>query len=87
MAPPIISKLYVFVVRTLIRGYRYSFSYLFGRTCRFQPTCSVYAEDALRIHGAWKGTCLALQRLSRCHPWGGHGYDPVPTPMKHEQDR
>lgn len=48
--------------------------------CRFTPTCSQYAMDALRAHGAWRGLWLAARRLARCHPWGGHGYDPVPAP-------
>jgi putative membrane protein insertion efficiency factor len=47
--------------------------------CRFTPTCSQYAIEALREHGALRGLCLAARRLARCHPWGGHGYDPVPA--------
>ncbi|MCX6898786.1 MAG: membrane protein insertion efficiency factor YidD [Verrucomicrobia bacterium] len=47
--------------------------------CRFTPTCSQYAMDALRAHGAWRGLWLAARRLARCHPWGGHGFDPVPA--------
>jgi putative membrane protein insertion efficiency factor len=46
--------------------------------CRFDPSCSAYAVDALEAHGAARGTILALRRLGRCHPWGGQGYDPVP---------
>ena len=46
--------------------------------CRFDPTCSTYALEALQQHGALKGSWLAARRLSRCHPWGGHGWDPVP---------
>jgi putative membrane protein insertion efficiency factor len=46
--------------------------------CRFDPSCSAYAMDALRTHGAARGTLLAVRRLARCHPWGGQGYDPVP---------
>lgn len=46
--------------------------------CRFTPSCSVYAREAFAAHGALRGTGLALRRLSRCHPWGGAGYDPVP---------
>jgi uncharacterized protein len=49
-----------------------------GFGCRFHPTCSVYASQALREHGAVKGTWFALRRLCRCHPWGGSGLDPVP---------
>ena len=46
--------------------------------CRFQPSCSTYALEALHAHGAVRGTLLAVRRLSRCHPWGGQGFDPVP---------
>ena len=47
-------------------------------SCRFQPTCSQYALDAIASHGAARGSALAVRRIARCHPWGGHGYDPVP---------
>jgi putative membrane protein insertion efficiency factor len=50
--------------------------------CRFQPTCSSYAIEALETHGPWRGSWLALRRISRCHPLGGHGYDPVPLPER-----
>ncbi len=46
--------------------------------CRYQPTCSAYAIEALSVHGAARGSWLAVRRLLRCHPWGGHGWDPVP---------
>lgn len=46
--------------------------------CRYLPTCSAYADEAIRVHGAGRGTLLAVRRLVRCHPWGGHGVDPVP---------
>lgn len=61
-----------------VRLYRLVASPWLGHGCRFQPTCSVYALDALRLHGGLKGGYLALHRLCRCHPWGGSGYDPVP---------
>ena len=48
--------------------------------CRYTPSCSTYALEALQAHGAIRGSWLATRRLARCHPWGGHGYDPVPTP-------
>jgi len=48
--------------------------------CRFQPTCSTYALEALEVHGAGRGTWLATRRIGRCHPWGGQGWDPVPLP-------
>ncbi|NTU76643.1 MAG: membrane protein insertion efficiency factor YidD [Alphaproteobacteria bacterium] len=65
-------------LRGLIWLYRHSLSLFLGANCRFMPSCSVYADEALQIHGPLKGGWLALKRLSRCHPWGGEGYDPVP---------
>lgn len=64
--------------------WRYAFASLFPPACRFQPTCSRYAEEALRKHGAVIGTLLTARRLLRCHPLGGHGYDPPPSssPLK-----
>ena len=58
--------------------YRYSLSAFAGRECRYLPTCSEYAEEAIDKNGAWRGSWLALARLCRCHPWGPSGYDPVP---------
>ena len=66
------------VVALPIRAYRLILSPWIGHSCRFQPTCSVYALEALRRHGAARGGWLALRRLSRCHPWGGSGIDEVP---------
>lgn len=51
--------------------------------CRYVPTCSAYALDALEAHGAFRGGWLVLRRISRCHPWGGHGWDPVPHRKAH----
>jgi putative membrane protein insertion efficiency factor len=62
----------------LVRLYQVTLSPFLGGFCRFQPTCSAYAIDALRQHGALRGSWLAARRLLRCHPFGGHGYDPVP---------
>ena len=50
--------------------------------CRYVPTCSTYALEALEVHGAGRGLWLTTRRLCRCHPWGGHGWDPVPPPRK-----
>jgi putative membrane protein insertion efficiency factor len=62
----------------LIRFYQAAISPWIPASCRFQPTCSGYAAEAIRIHGAARGSWLALGRIGRCHPWGGHGPDPVP---------
>ena len=65
-------------VLMLIRIYRSGISPLLAPACRYTPSCSAYAEEAVRKYGAFKGSWLAIRRLSRCHPWGGSGYDPVP---------
>lgn len=61
-----------------IARYRRWVSPLIGRRCRFHPTCSVYASEAIAAHGAFAGTMLALRRLARCHPWSAGGNDPIP---------
>jgi uncharacterized protein len=66
------------VLMLLIRFYQLTLSSIMGRQCRFLPTCSDYARQAIEIHGAWEGGILATKRICRCHPWGGEGYDPVP---------
>jgi putative membrane protein insertion efficiency factor len=63
----------------LIRVYRLLLSPWFGSQCRFYPTCSVYAEEAIQTHGAMKGVYLTVRRLGKCHPWHTGGVDPVPT--------
>lgn len=60
-----------------IRLYQILISPLLGANCRFTPTCSQYGLQAIRKYGPFKGGWMALKRISRCHPWGGHGYDPV----------
>lgn len=67
----------------LIAIYRRCLSPLKPPMCRYLPTCSAYADEAIRIHGPWRGTWMAVRRIARCHPWGGHGYDPVPEPGSH----
>ncbi|MBT8084961.1 MAG: membrane protein insertion efficiency factor YidD [Woeseia sp.] len=62
----------------LVSVYRVLISPLLGLNCRFQPSCSEYARDALTEYGAWRGGRLACKRIVRCHPWGGSGYDPLP---------
>ena len=70
------------VLILLVRAYQVTLSPLFRGCCRFEPSCSNYAIEALTIHGAFKGTLLAAWRLLRCHPFGAHGYDPVPAKGK-----
>lgn len=62
-----------------IRLYQWTISPLLGVSCRYAPSCSAYAIEAIAAHGAARGGWLALRRLMRCHPWGGSGYDPVPA--------
>jgi putative membrane protein insertion efficiency factor len=64
----------------LLRGYRLVISPLYGQVCRYHPSCSAYALEAVTRYGSTKGSWLALRRLARCHPWAAGGYDPVPTP-------
>ena len=66
------------VMIRLIRGYQKFISPLFPPSCRFVPTCSSYAIQAIERFGVFRGGWLTIRRLLRCHPWGGHGYDPVP---------
>lgn len=66
------------LLRAIVRAYQLVLSPWLGPRCRFHPTCSHYALEALELHGAWRGSGLTLRRLLRCHPWGEGGYDPVP---------
>jgi putative membrane protein insertion efficiency factor len=68
----------------LIRGYQILISPLLGPNCRFTPSCSHYAIEAVQIHGLIRGSWLSLCRLGRCHPLHPGGYDPVPTPIQRE---
>lgn len=62
----------------LIRAYQLLLSPWLGHQCRFSPSCSHYAIEAITVHGPWRGTLLAARRIGRCHPWHAGGYDPVP---------
>lgn len=66
------------VCMAMVRGYQRLLSPMLGGQCRFAPSCSHYALDALARHGLWRGLWLTARRLARCHPWGGSGEDPVP---------
>ena len=68
------------ILKGLIRLYRYFVSPMLGPNCRFYPSCSCYAEEAIEHHGIVRGSYLAARRILRCHPWHSGGYDPVPPP-------
>jgi hypothetical protein len=66
------------ILIVLIRGYQLLLSPFIGNQCRFTPTCSYYAREAVEKHGAFKGSWMAIRRVGRCHPWHPGGHDPVP---------
>lgn len=71
-------KIVTTVLVALVKGYQLALSPFFGQQCRFTPTCSQYAIEALQTHGSVKGLWLTLKRLLRCHPWHAGGHDPIP---------
>lgn len=73
-----IKKILISPFLLLIRFYQIAISPYTPASCRYSPTCSHYSVEALKIHGLFKGGWLAIKRISKCHPWGGSGYDPVP---------
>ena len=70
----VLSAIFIFFIKV----YQYTISPLLGANCRFSPTCSSYTIQAIKEWGPLKGSWLGIKRISRCHPWGGEGYDPVP---------
>lgn len=70
-----------------IRIYQYTISPLLGSNCRYTPTCSHYMIGAIEEWGPLKGLWLGIKRISRCHPWGGHGHDPVPKKKKNQANQ
>ncbi len=74
----IVKQILILPFIILIRFYQWVISPALGPKCRFTPTCSQYAAEALKKHGPFKGLILAIKRISKCRPGGGHGYDPVP---------
>tara|TARA_X000000368_G_scaffold381719_1_gene338414 strand:- start:13260 stop:13607 length:348 start_codon:yes stop_codon:yes gene_type:complete len=81
-----LNRLLIALPVALIQLYRLLISPFLGQNCRFEPSCSVYAIDALKVHGVFRGGWFGLRRICRCHPWGGHGYDPVP-PANSDKDK
>ncbi len=71
----------------LVRFYQIAISPYLPPTCRFQPTCSHYTIEALKVHGLFKGVWLAIIRIGKCHPWGSSGYDPVPPKKNSKNNR
>lgn len=72
------NKILTWLLLSFVSFYRTLISPLMSVRCRFLPTCSEYALDALKLHGAWRGSTLTVKRICKCHPWGGSGFDPVP---------
>lgn len=62
----------------LLKAYRFAISPLYGQVCRYHPSCSAYALEAVTVHGSLRGSWMAVRRVARCHPWAPGGYDPVP---------
>lgn len=77
-----LKRILIFPFKLIIRFYQIAISPYLPPTCRYQPTCSHYAMEALNKHGLFKGVFLAAKRILSCHPWGGSGYDPVPDRTK-----
>jgi uncharacterized protein len=75
------------LLKLLVKLYRNTIGITLPNSCRYQPTCSQYALDALNEHGAVRGTWLALKRIARCHPFTAGGYDPVPTRRPRTRDQ
>lgn len=71
-----------YLLLAVLKAYRFAISPLYGEVCRYYPSCSAYAVEAVQVHGAVRGTWLVLRRLGRCHPWAAGGLDPVP-PHRH----
>jgi len=78
-------NIFAHIVAAPVRLYRLIFSPWVGFNCRYQPTCSAYALEALKKYGALKGSWLTIRRLGKCHPFGGNGYDPVPEIHNHKR--
>ena len=73
-----INKYISFPLILMIRLYQLFISPLLGQNCRYLPTCSEYSVKSLKEHGLFRGSILSIKRISKCHPWGSHGFDPVP---------
>ena len=77
-----INKIIIYPLIFTIKIYQLFISPIIGQNCRFMPTCSEYTVNCLKQFGLIKGLFLSFKRISKCHPWGNHGYDPVPNKME-----
>ena len=74
-----INKIFTNLIIVIIKFYQFFISPILGQNCRYLPTCSEYSIQSIKKFGIFKGAFLSLKRISKCHPWGNHGYDPVPN--------
>ena len=72
------NKILIYPLIFIIKIYQFIFSPLIGNNCRYFPTCSEYAIESLKLHGLLRGLFFAIKRILKCHPFGGHGFDPIP---------
>ena len=82
-----LNKVIIFPLLIIIKAYQVIISPILGNNCRFLPTCSEYAVESLKAYGLIKGVFLTVKRIGKCHPWGSHGHDPLPSKIienKHE---
>lgn len=83
----LIRKIIAFPFILLVRIYQWIISPIFPANCRYQPTCSAYMIEAIEEWGVIRGLLLGIKRIASCHPWGGHGHDPVPKRWENKSDR
>ena len=83
----LLTKLLSYIVLGIISIYQYTFSSIMGKSCRFYPTCSVYASEAIKIHGLMRGGWMGIKRVLRCHPFNAGGYDPVPEKKEKREEK
>ena len=72
------NKIFIYPLVFIIKIYQFIVSPLIGQNCRYLPTCSEYAIESLKLHGLLRGSFFAIRRILKCHPFGGHGFDPIP---------
>ena len=78
------NKILIYPLIFIIKIYQFIFSPLIGKNCRYIPTCSEYAVESLKLHGLLRGSFFAIKRILKCHPYGGHGFDPIPNRKKNK---